>query len=275
MPELPEVQTVVNDLIASDLIGRQIVSVRVFWPRTVHRISVAAFCRRIRNLRLLSIRRRGKFIVMDLTNDKTLLIHLRMTGRLAFVHPGAERDKHEHVIIDFDDGRQLRFHDTRKFGRFYLVSDPEEIIGHLGPEPLEKKFSRRVLAERLQKSGRRIKPLLLDQRVIAGIGNIYADEALWAAGIDPRRRASALDESEIRALHRSLKTVLRRGLKNMGTTLGSGQTNFYSIAGYNGRNRDALKVFRRENQPCPGCNTKISRLIVGQRSTFICERCQK
>lgn len=275
MPELPEVQTVVNDLIAAALIGRRFASVRVFWPRTVHGMSVQAFCRRIRGLQILAIRRRGKFIVMELARGRALLIHLRMTGRLFFARPDAERDRHEHVLIDFDDGRQLRFHDTRKFGRFYLVADPAEIVGHLGPEPLDEAFGAEVLARGLQRSGRQIKPLLLDQTFVAGVGNIYVDEALWDARIDPRRTARALRPREIRALYRSLVKVLRQGLANMGTTLGSGQTNFYSVAGYNGRNRDALKVFRRADQPCPRCKTAIRRLVVGQRSTFICDRCQK
>lgn len=275
MPELPEVQTVVNDLEASGLIGIAVTGAQVFWPRTIAELSPTAFCRRIKQRKLKGVRRRGKYIVFDLSGPDHLLIHLRMTGRLNLVESSEPRSKHEHVILSFENQRQLRFHDTRKFGRFYLVQDPETILGNLGPEPLAPSFAAAVLAERLGSSQRMLKPLLLDQSFIAGLGNIYVDEALWEAKIHPCRMASALSEIEIRSLHRAVCKVLKQALKNLGTTLGAGKSNYYSIAKNKGRNREQLMVFRRTDLPCFRCSSIIKRIVVGQRSTHICPMCQK
>ncbi len=275
MPELPEVQTVVNDLKAAGLVGTVISGAQVFWSRTIADPSSNIFCRRIKQKKVTDIRRRGKYIVFDLSGPDHLLIHLRMTGRLHRVAPNQPRSKHEHVILHFKNQYQLRFHDTRKFGRFYLVRDPELIIGHLGPEPLEPSFTARVLADRLSSRQRILKPLLLDQSFIAGLGNIYVDEALWDAEIHPCRRAASLSKVEIKALHRAIRKVLKQGLKNLGTTLGTGQPNFYSVAKRKGRNRDQLEVFRRTDLPCRRCSSIIERMVVGQRGTHICPQCQK
>ena len=275
MPELPEVQTVVNDLKSAGLIGRKIVGVKVFWPQTIHKMSTVSFRRRMKGRSLKGFQRRGKYIINELSGDQYLLIHLRMTGRLLFASPESARSKHEHVIFTFDDNRQLRFHDTRKFGRFYLVHDPETVIGHLGLEPLSRAFTLHAFSSRIKRHKRLIKPLLLDQSVIAGIGNIYADEALWGAGIDPRRKSDSLSPMEIEALHIAIIKVLEQGLKNMGTTLGNGKMNFYTTTGAKGRNRYELKISRRESLPCYRCGMPVTRLIVGQRSTFVCAGCQK
>lgn len=275
MPELPEVQTVVNDLNTVGLIDTTVTRAQVFWPRTVGTLSPEEFCRNITGQTFQTIWRRGKYIVIDFASGDHLLIHLRMSGRLRLVTPGEPRTKHEHVILDLGNGRQLRFHDTRKFGRIFLVNDTETILGQLGPEPLEKSFTAKALTGRLHSRKRLLKPLLLDQTFIAGLGNIYVDEALWEARLHPLRLSSSLSESEVNVLHRSIRRVLRRGLKNLGTTLGSGKANFYSIGSRQGRNRDELNVFRRTTSPCPRCNTIIERIIVGQRSTHICKTCQK
>ncbi len=275
MPELPEVQTIVNDLNAANVAGKTIMGAKVFWPRTIAEPSASAFCRRIKGKKISAIRRRGKFIVFDFNKGDNLLLHLRMSGRLHLVPYDLPRQKHEYVILSLTDGRQLRFHDTRKFGRFYLTSDAQKILGRLGPEPLATGFTLKIFARSLSPRNRLLKPLLLDQTFIAGLGNIYVDEALWESKIHPRRIAASLSESEIRALHRAIPRVLKRGLKNLGTSLGTGQTNFYSIAKHQGRNRDELKVFRRTDLPCPRCQATIRRLIVGQRSTHICPKCQK
>ena len=274
MPELPEVQTIVNDLNAANIAGKTIMGAKVFWSRTIAEPSARAFCSRIKGKKISAIRRRGKFIVFDFNKKDHMLLHLRMSGRLHLVPCDLPRKKHEHVILSFKDGRQLRFHDTRKFGRFYLISDDEKILGRLGPEPLASSFTLKIFARSLSARKRLLKPLLLDQTFIAGLGNIYVDEALWESKIDPRRIAASLSKSEIRALHRAIPRVLKRGLKNLGTSLGTGKTNFYSIAKHQGRNRDELKVFRRTDQPCPRCQATIRRIIVGQRSTHICPRCQ-
>ena len=275
MPELPEVQTIVNDLNAADLIGISISAARVFWPRTIAEPTQNVFCRRVQGQKFTTIWRRGKYLVFDLNDGNSLLLHLRMSGRLHLVSANVPHSKHEHVILSFDDGRQLRFHDPRKFGRLYLVKDPERILDRLGPEPLESGFTAKTLAKALSPRKRLLKPLLLDQSFIAGLGNIYVDEALWESKLHPCRSAATLSPSEIKALHRAIPRVLKRGLKNLGTSLGTGETNFYSVAKHRGRNKDRLKVFRRTDLPCPRCKTAIERIIVGQRSTHICKSCQK
>jgi formamidopyrimidine-DNA glycosylase len=274
MPELPEVQTIVNDLNAAGIKGLTIKAAQVFWSRTIAEPSARAFCARIAGKKVTNITRRGKFLVFDFRNGDNLLVHLRMSGRLHLVSPNVARRKHEHVILSFADGRQLRFHDTRKFGRFYLTSDAQKILGRLGLEPLTTDFTPKRLSRSITPRKRLLKPLLLDQTVIAGLGNIYVDEALWEAKIHPCRIAASLSESEIRNLHRAIPRVLKRGLKNLGTSLGTGKTNFYSIAKHQGRNRDELNVFRRTGLSCPRCRAMIQRTIVGQRSTHICPRCQ-
>ena len=275
MPELPDVQTIVNDLKAAGVEGTTIKDAKVFWSRTIAEPSAKVFCNRIRGKSVSAIRRRGKFIVFDFKNGDNLLIHLRMSGRLHLVSYDLPRKKHEHVILSFADGRQLRFHDTRKFGRLYLTSHAEKILDRLGPEPLATTYTRKIYAGDLSPRKRMLKPLLLDQTFIAGLGNIYVDEALWESKIHPCRIAASLTQSEIRALHRAIPRVLKRGLKNLGTSLGTAKTNFYSIANHQGRNRDELKVFRRTDLPCPRCQAKIQRIAVGQRSTHICPKCQK
>lgn len=275
MPELPEVQTLVNDLNAADLIGISITGARVYWPRTIAVPSPQTFCRKIKNRRFSAIRRRGKYLVFDVSNGHTMLLHLRMSGRLHLVAADTPRIKHEHVVLSFADGRQLRFHDTRKFGRLSLLKDPAPILDRLGPEPLGHEFTVKVLSRILKGRRRLLKPLLLDQTIIAGLGNIYVDEALWEARLHPLRLASTLTKAEISALRLAIPRVLKRGLKNLGTSLGTGKANFYSVARRRGRNEDQLRVFRRTDLPCPSCGTKIKRIIVGQRSTHICAECQK
>jgi len=275
MPELPEVQTIVDELNAADLIGIPIRAARVFWSRTIAEPSAKLFCRQVKGQKFTAIGRRGKFLVFRLSGGSTLLLHLRMSGRLHLVSADTPRMKHEHVILSFNDGRQLRFHDTRKFGRIHLLEDPAGILDRLGPEPLDKGFTVKMLAEQLTRHKRLLKPLLLDQSFIAGLGNIYVDEALWDAGLHPNRIAASLSMPEIKALHRAIPRVLSRGLKNLGTSLGTGETNFYSVARHRGRNKDELKVFRRTDLPCPRCKTPIKRIIVGQRSTHICSKCQE
>ena len=275
MPELPEVQTVVNDLNAAGLEGAVITGARVFWPRSIATPGIRTFYRQIKGKKISAIRRRGKFLVFDFCGGQFMLIHLRMSGRIHLVSADTERLQHEHVIISFEDGRQLRFHDTRKFGRIYLLNNPDKILGKLGLEPLAPAFTTTSLIKKLRARKRLLKPLLLDQSFIAGLGNIYVDEALWEAKIHPCRIASTLSDSEIKALHTTIPLVLKRGLKNLGTSLGTGKANFYSVARRKGRNTDELKVFRRTGLPCPRCKATIERIIVGQRSTHICSQCQK
>ena len=275
MPELPEVETIAADLNAAGLVGKTLTCARVYWDRTIAEPSVPEFCRLIERRRVAAVGRRGKFLVIDFAGGGHLLMHLRMSGRLHLVPSGTELLPHEHVVLAFADGCELRFHDTRKFGRVYLMADAERILGRLGPEPLDPGFTTGILFEGLRRRSRRVKPLLLDQGFVAGLGNIYADEALWEAKIHPRRLSDSLSQREAEALHGAIRRVLRRGLKNLGTSLGTGKANFYSVGRRRGRNRDALKVFRRTGEPCPRCAAPVQRIIVGQRSTHLCPRCQK
>ena len=275
MPELPEVQTLVDDLIAAGLVGQTFTAARVYWPRSVATPTASAFSRQLRGKTIESIRRRGKFLVLSLVPRFHLLIHLRMSGRLHLLAAKTKRSKHEHIVLHLANDRQLRLHDTRKFGRMYLLDDPRIVLGKLGIEPLERRFTAAALGRMLSGRKRQIKPLLLDQSFIAGLGNIYVDEALWDAKIHPLRQANTISPAENVALHRAIRKVLRRGLKNMGTSLGSGRANFYSVARRRGRNQDRLMVFRRSGEPCPRCKDPIERIIVGQRSTHLCSNCQR
>ena len=229
MPELPEVETIARDLNAAGLVGKTLTCARVYWDRTIAEPSVPEFCRLIEKKQIAAVGRRGKFLVIDFAGGGHLLMHLRMSGRLHLVPSGAERLPHEHVVLAFEDGSDLRFHDTRKFGRVYLVADAERILGRLGPEPLDPMFTPRILFAGMRKRSRLVKPLLLDQSFVAGLGNIYTDEALWEAQIHPRRLSDSLSAAEVRALHGAIRRVLRRGLKNLGTSLGTGKANFYSV----------------------------------------------
>jgi formamidopyrimidine-DNA glycosylase len=275
MPELPEVQTIVDDLIQAGLVGRTITGCRGTWPRTVAKVPVKDFCRRIAGRCMVAVGRRGKFVRCDLSGGLCLLIHLRMTGRLVLVPAETPVGAHEHVRLRLDDGRELRFHDPRKFGRMWLTDHPDTVLHRLGPEPLGRAFTARALAGRLAGRRRALKPLLLDQGVLAGLGNIYVDEALWQARLHPLQPAGSLSMDQVRALHRAVRQVLRRGLANGGTSLGRGQGNFSATTRGAGENRRALKVFRRTGKSCPRCGATIRRLVVGQRSTHVCPHCQR
>lgn len=275
MPELPEVQTVVDSLKNLNLKGRRVMGARVYWPKTIAGMAPATFKKKIKGRSIREISRRGKFIVVSLSRDLSLLIHLRMTGRLKWAAANIKRNPHEHVILLFGNKMALRYQDTRKFGRFYLTSDPQEILGKLGPEPLSDHFTADRFHAMLQARQRLLKPLLLDQAFIAGLGNIYVDEALWKAGVHPLRVSSSLSKKEVAALHHAIPMVLQKGLANLGTTLGNGAGNFYSVAGRKGRNADELFVFRRTGEGCTKCRTPIQRIVVGQRSTHICPHCQR
>jgi len=274
MPEMPEVQTLVDELNRIDLVGRRISGAAVYWPKTISGMPPAVFIKRITGCVLQAVTRRGKYLVFRLTRGLQLLLHLRMTGRLNWERRGSARSRHEHVILQFDNDFDLRFHDTRKFGRMTLTADPAAVLGKLGPEPLEEGFTLRHFHRMLAGRSRVVKPLLLDQTFIAGLGNIYVDEALWQAGIHPRRISDTLSDREIAALHQAISRVLQKGLENLGTTLGGGEGNFYSVAGRRGRNADALNVFRRTGRPCPRCKTTIERLVVAQRASHVCPVCQ-
>lgn len=274
MPELPEVETIVKELQAADLIGKKIVETQIFWHRSIAVPDVKQFCSKIVGQKIDKISRRGKFLVFTLTHD-TLLIHLRMTGKFTLSKETQVDLAHERLFIRFDDGRILHYQDQRKFGKWYLVSCADDKLQELGIEPLSSEFTYEAFKAILQGHRVQAKPFLLNQKFIVGLGNIYADEALWMAKIHPKRQIDNLKPPEIKALFQAIPKVLQQGIRNMGTTLGSKNANYFSVSGRRGSNQHKLNVFRREGLPCPRCKTKIVKMIVAQRGTHICPHCQK
>ncbi|MGE5137907.1 MAG: DNA-formamidopyrimidine glycosylase, partial [Rudaea sp.] len=199
-----------------------------------------------------------------------LLVHLRMTGGFRFHRPEEERDKHVHVALTLDDGRELRFRDPRKFGRMWLVDNPELVTGKLGPEPLE--MDKRRFVEQIAKRKGRLKPLLLNQSFLAGIGNIYADESLWYAKLHPLREVGTLSPAEITALYGAIRRVLRKAIGVGGTSF---DVNYRRINGMSGLFQEDLRVVGRAGQPCYRCGTPIVKTVVGQRGTYYCPNCQR
>lgn len=273
MPELPEVETVVRELRAARLVGRRIVQTRVRWRKTIAAPEPARFARELRGRTIQRLARRGKFIVAALSGARTLLVHLRMSGHMDIQPAKTRPRRHDRVVWTLDDGRQLHFADTRKFGRIWLVRDPERILGQLGPEPLD--IPPAAFAAGLAARARQLKPLLLDQAFLAGVGNIYADEALWAARLHPRRRSDRLSAAQAAELRRALQTALCKGIRNLGTTFGNGKTHFVLPRGERGRNQEKLNAYGQTGRPCPRCGTPIRRILVGQRSTHLCPNCQR
>lgn len=274
MPELPEVETVVQDLIASGLIGKTLINAEVHWLKTIADLKKEEFCQRIKGQHIRSINRRAKFLVFSLSKD-TLIFHLRMTGRLRIANPTLPHVKEERLVLNLSSGEQLRFEDTRKFGRCYLVASPHLILDKLGPEPLDEKLTPELFFQRLSTHSRKLKSLLLDQAFLAGLGNIYVDEALWEAKLHPLQTSNTLTEKESHILLDAIRRVLQRGLESQGTTLGNGRTNFYRLDGSKGKNISSLKVFRRTGQACPRCQRVIKKIIVAQRGTHFCPNCQR
>lgn len=274
MPELPEVETIVRELREEHLIGKKIEKAEVFWDRSIATQSHAAFIQRIAEQTILDITRRGKFLVFSLDQD-TLLVHLRMTGKFFVEKCEAAVHSHERVRLYLSDNRIMRYEDQRKFGKWYLVSDPKELLDKIGIEPLSKKFTLKAFKKLFEKSNRQVKPLLLDQHYIAGLGNIYVDEALWEAKIHPLRSIQTLNDKEMALLHKAIILVLKKGVENTGTSLGAARANYFSVSGRRGSNQHALQVFRREGLICFRCNSLINKIVVGQRGTHFCPTCQK
>ncbi len=283
MPELPEVETIVTELRPS-LVGQRILEAHVLWPRTVAEPDLPAFAARVAGREIVALGRRGKHILMHLDSGETLIIHLRMTGRLEVVSaaggdsdardPGEEASirsgPHVRAWFALPEGRCLVFTDARKFGRIWLTGNAEEVLGRLGPEPLAWDFSAAELAARVRRRRVAIKALLLDQSVVAGLGNIYADEALFLACIHPLRPGSSLDDEEIGRLHESIRQVLHEAIGQRGTTLRDYRPPYGLVGAY----QNSLRVYQQTDLPCPRCGTPIQRIRVTQRSTHFCPRCQ-
>ena len=275
MPELPEVQTVVNEL-HERLSGRRFAAgAEVLWPRTIGFPDALEFPARLAGRCVSGVRRRAKYILIELEDGGVLVVHLRMTGNLHFAPRGAEPHRHLRARLPLLDGDELRFADMRKFGRIYLGEEQELSavipLSRLGPEPLAAEFTPEVLGRVLHGRRRPIKTALLDQSVVAGLGNIYVDEALFRAGIDPRRSAATLDLQEIEALHGAIRQSLQGALDNGGTSF----RDYLSAWGRKGTNQDELLVFRRTGEPCPRCGGPLLRIVVGGRGTHYCPVCQR
>ncbi|MEJ5241464.1 MAG: bifunctional DNA-formamidopyrimidine glycosylase/DNA-(apurinic or apyrimidinic site) lyase [Anaerolineales bacterium] len=268
MPELPEVETIARNLRA-DVCGRQVRAVSVLWPRTIAEPSPEAFVPRLTGQSILGVSRRAKYLIFSLSRD-TLLIHLRMSGDLQWRAPGEPPQKHDRLWLSlYADGeeRVLAFHDPRKFGRVWLVEQADRVLGDLGPEPLEEAFTAQMLFERLQASHRQIKALLLDQRFLAGLGNIYSDEALHRAGIHPLRFASDLSEREATHLWQAIRDVLEEGIRRNGASID------WVYRG--GEFQNYFQVYARQGEACYRCGQPIQRLRIAQRSSYFCAGCQK
>jgi formamidopyrimidine-DNA glycosylase len=270
MPELPEVETIAR-VLKPQLAGRSIVGVRNTWRRHIDRPEYDEFAFRLQDQRIRTVARRGKFLLLPLEGGDTLLIHLRMSGHLFVSDATPPVDKHTHTIFELADGQELRFRDTRKFGRVYLVADPAEIVGKLGPEPLESEFTPAALEALLHGRSRTLKPFLLDQTMIAGIGNIYADESLFYAGLHPQRGTDTLNTADIRRLHAGIQRALQLGIEREGASISS----YVKPDGEKGDMQNNVFVFRRTDQACFTCGEPIRRIVLGGRSTHFCANCQK
>ncbi len=270
MPELPEVQIILDAL--TPLVLRQtIIDVTPLWPPVVDRPDNILFRQWIRGRQIIETSRRGKYMLFHLDDDRWLVLHLRMTGKVRVVAREEPGRPHDRFIFHLANGREWRFEDQRKFGRLYLVEDVSEVVGKLGPEPLSDAFTSAYLAQKLTRRTAPIKSLLLNQQIVAGIGNIYADEALFQARIHPLRAGGSLTHEELDHLVAALKSVLNQALLEMGTTLRDYRRPDGSVGGFQNR----LQVFRRTGEPCPSCGAPIQRIVVGGRSTHFCPREQQ
>lgn len=269
MPELPEVETIRRDL-APLLSGRRIQRVTVLDAKAVQKPGVDEFVAGVEGQVVQELRRRGKYLLLDLASGRVLVVHLKMTGALLWRPPGHPPDPYTRVIWRLEEGEELRFADPRRLGNLWLVGSEDEVVGKLGPEPLEPAFTLQILATRLARRQVPIKALLLDQTVVAGLGNIYADEALWAAALHPRRPAGALSDAEVQRLHGAIGQVLTQALGHRGTSF----SDYRDAQGRPGANQGHLRAYRRAGQPCPRCGTAIQRIVLRGRGSYFCPSCQ-
>jgi formamidopyrimidine-DNA glycosylase len=270
MPELPEVETIARNLrqgteSSPSVVGREITGARLFWERTLAAPLPAQFEQVLVGQTIENTSRRGKFLLLQLTED-TLIFHLRMSGDMLVRPAGVPSAPHDRLVLFLSGDLVLAFNDTRKFGRVWLVNDPASLFGKLGPEPLDLFLDADMLYQRLQACKRQIKPLLLDQSFLAGIGNIYSDEALYRAKIHPRRLSNTLSRTQVEQLLQSIREVLQEGIRMNGASIDW----VYRGGGF----QDTFRVYGRKNMPCHSCGTPVERILVGQRSSHFCPVCQ-
>ncbi len=265
MPELPEVETVVRGL-RGPLVGRTFTGVTVTWPNSI-KTSIPELKSRLPGQRIDAITRRGKYLQFHLSGGDTLFIHLKMSGDLLVEPAGDPIHRHVRTIFDLDNNHQLRFKDMRKFGRVYLADDPAQVVGKLGPEPLADDFTVEDFQNLFQRRSGRLKPLLLNQEFIAGVGNIYADESCFMAKIDPRRQADTLSPKELERLYHAIRQALTAGITHKGASLDEVYRG--------GEFQNHFQVYSRAGEPCLNCGVEIQRIVLGGRSTHFCSQCQK
>jgi len=275
MPELPEVETVTR-LIRPGVEGRRVRGIEVSWERTTGGASPVQLAERLRGARIERVWRRAKYIVLDLErrgrSAGQLLVHLRMTGRLHVVESGADPDPYERVRLQLEGRRALTFIDVRKFGRFLWCEDVAPILDRLGPEPLGEEFTSAWLRGALRARRRALKPLLLDQEFLAGIGNIYADEALFRARLHPLRRSDSLRAPQVDRLHAEIRTVLEEAIEREGSSF---DTFYRTPEGQPGSYQHQFQVYGRGGMACRACGATLRKLVVAQRGTHVCLRCQR
>lgn len=270
MPELPEIETICNTLRSGgeefpSILGKTITNLHVLWDRSIAIPDAESFKSRIVNQQIEEINRRGKYLHLRLSND-SLIIHLRMSGDI-FIEPfDKELADHHRVLFFLDDGWRIAFNDTRKFGRIWLVKDPDQVFNQLGPEPLDSDFTPGIFFQRLTSYHRQIKPLIMDQSFIAGIGNIYADEALHLAGLHPLTKSNEINAEQGKKLWKSIRQVLLDGIHHNGASID------WIYRG--GEFQNYFRVYGRTGEPCPVCGSGIEKTVVGQRGTHFCPQCQ-
>jgi formamidopyrimidine-DNA glycosylase len=274
MPELPEVETTARGLRAR-IVGRRICRVSgVDWPRMLPNSSEAELQVALTGLTVKVVQRKGKYVLVGLADDVWLGIHRKMSGNVLLRPAAAPPETHTHLEIEFDDGSLLRFVDPRKFGRVYLFSSSADlndfIAARLGPDSLID-LDAAVLTAMLRGRTGRIKSLLLDQAFVAGIGNLYADEALWEARVHPLRSADSLSGVEMGRLAMAIKHVLLHGIERNGTSFSS---TYRDVDDRPGENQSFLNAYGRESEPCPRCGRPITRILIGARSSHFCPKCQ-
>jgi formamidopyrimidine-DNA glycosylase len=275
MPELPEVETIAR-LIRPRLEGRRIDGCEVRWTRTLGGLSKPAFARAVVGARLARVWRRGKFLVADLERagrpEGALVGHLRMTGRVHVEPKGWDPGPYLKVRLALDDGADLFFIDVRKFARLWYAAEPDDLLGPLGPEPLSESFTGDWLFAALRGRRRTLKPLLLDQTFVAGLGNIYADESLFRAGIHPLARSDRLTQARAVRLRDEIRATLAEAIEREGSSF---DVFYRTPEGNPGSYQDEFKVYGRGGKPCVRCREPIRRIVVGQRGTHFCVRCQR
>jgi formamidopyrimidine-DNA glycosylase len=264
MPELPEVETFARKL-SPELTGRTILDADVRWARALATPSPKKFREQIRGQKIIQVSRRAKFLNIQLSNFN-LLIHLRMSGDLFIKDSKIKPEKHDRLILNLSGNQSLVFNDTRKFGRVWLTENTDDIFGRLGPEPLSKDFTSDWLFNALRKRHRQLKPLLLEQTFLAGLGNIYTDESLHIAKLHPLALSDTVTAKQAEKLHDAIRTVLKEGIRRNGASID------WVYRG--GQFQNHFRVYGRDGEACPVCGTTIQKLVVGQRGTHICPKCQ-